>query len=145
MQRSPELSRCATGLAGSSACPGLLCACGIGVHHALRLHAAVSDMPFSRFASVVMHDVQLDCCSGEAIALIALPTYWQYLTPIHVVQEAAAAGVKVVDAKRILKLMQALETALTHNAADGSLQYQSLRTRIEAAEQVSLKPMPSLA
>ena len=64
---------------------------------------------------------------------------------MHVVQEAAAAGVKVVEAKRILKLMQALEAALTHNASDGSLQYQSLRTRIEAAEQVMLKPVLFLA
>ena len=47
---------------------------------------------------------------------------------------------KVVDAKRILKLMQALDSALSHNASDGSLQYQGLRTRIEAAEQVNLKP-----
>ncbi len=81
----------------------------------------------------------------DSIALKALQKDWQLLTLIIVVQEAAAAGVKVVDAKRILKLMQALEAALNHNATDGSLQYQSLRTRIEAAEQVNLKTLPFLA
>lgn len=114
-------------------------ACSQIVYHILACacsHAAVSDMPAGTVVSVVL---QRFYCSQ------ALQKDWQLLTLVIVVQEAAAAGVKVVDAKRILKLMQALEAVLNHNATDGSLQYQSLRTRIEAAEQVNLKTLPFLA
>ncbi|KAK9816451.1 hypothetical protein WJX72_000489 [[Myrmecia] bisecta] len=51
------------------------------------------------------------------------------------IQEAAAAGVKVAEARRVLKLMQGLESALTQNLADGPTQYQQLKAKIEAAEQ----------
>jgi hypothetical protein len=48
-------------------------------------------------------------------------------------QEAAAAGVKVSAAKRVLKLMQALEAAVA-GADDGPGQHAALCARIEAAE-----------
>eukprot|EP00884_Botryococcus_braunii_P020575 jgi/Botrbrau1/7200/Bobra.0300s0026.1 len=50
------------------------------------------------------------------------------------IQEAAAAGVKVADAKRILKLMQALEAVMA-SAVDGPGQAAGLRAKVEAAEQ----------
>lgn len=51
-----------------------------------------------------------------------------------VLQEAAAAGVKVTDAKRILKLMQALETAMA-SAVEAPGQAAGLRAKVDAAEQ----------
>ncbi len=42
------------------------------------------------------------------------------------IKEAAAAGVKVGEARRLLKLMQALEAAM-QQAAEGPVQYQALK------------------
>ena len=54
------------------------------------------------------------------------------------IQEAAAAGVKVAAAKRVLKLMQALDAAVTQAAAGGSAgpaAQSALRAKLEVAEQ----------
>lgn len=44
------------------------------------------------------------------------------------IKEAAAAGCKVGEARRMLKLMQGLEAAM-QQAAEGPLQYQALKVR----------------
>ncbi|PSC75029.1 hypothetical protein C2E20_1867 [Micractinium conductrix] len=49
------------------------------------------------------------------------------------IKEAAAAGVKVGEARRLLKLMQGLEAAM-QQAAEGPFQYQAFKSRIEQAE-----------
>ena len=56
-------------------------------------------------------------------------------------QEATACGVKVADAKRVLKLMQSLDAALQPNpSSDGPSAYRSLKARVEAAEQGDVSP-----
>lgn len=56
-------------------------------------------------------------------------------------QEATACGVKVTDAKRVLKLMQALEAAQQPSSgSDSSSAYRTLKTRLEAAEQGGVSP-----
>ena len=52
------------------------------------------------------------------------------LTANPAVQEAAAAGVKVGEARRVLKLLQGLEAALSHT---GEGQYALLKAKLEAA------------
>lgn len=52
------------------------------------------------------------------------------------VQEATACGVKVADAKRVLKLMQSLEAALQADpTSEAPSAYRFLKARLEAAEQ----------
>ena len=50
-------------------------------------------------------------------------------------QEATACGLKVADAKRVLKLMQSLEAAQTSTTSDGTMPHRTLKSRLEAAEQ----------
>ncbi|DBB08447.1 TPA: hypothetical protein ACH3X3_15276 [Trebouxia sp. C0006] len=52
------------------------------------------------------------------------------------IQEATACGVKVADAKRVLKLMQSLEAALQADpTSEAPSAYRFLKARLEAAEQ----------
>ena len=53
----------------------------------------------------------------------------------HGLQEATACGLKVADAKRVLKLMQSLEAAQTSTTSDGTTPHRTLKARLEAAEQ----------
>ena len=56
-------------------------------------------------------------------------------------QEATACGVKVTDARRVLKLMQALEAALQPSATgETPTAYRSLKTRLEAAVHGGVSP-----
>lgn len=51
-------------------------------------------------------------------------------------QEATACGLRVADAKRVLKLMQSLEAAQQGGAAsEGVPPHRTLKARLEAAEQ----------
>ena len=51
-------------------------------------------------------------------------------------QEATACGLKVADAKRVLKLMQSLEAAQqVSTSSDGTTPHRTLKARLEAAEQ----------
>lgn len=52
------------------------------------------------------------------------------------IQEAAASGVKVQGARRVLKLMQGVEAAMLPSPDGAAAQATILRSRIEAAEQV---------
>ncbi len=55
---------------------------------------------------------------------------------VTLVQEATACGVKVADAKRVLKLMQSLEAALQADpTSEAPSAYRFLKARLEAAEQ----------
>ena len=67
---------------------------------------------------------------------------WRRDPPFPCLQEATACGVKVTDAKRVLKLMQALEAAqqLSSSGSDSSSAYRALKTRLEAAEQGGVSP-----
>ena len=61
--------------------------------------------------------------------------------PYFPLQEATACGVKVTDAKRVLKLMQALEAAQQPSSGiDSSSAYRTLATRLGAAEQGGVSP-----
>lgn len=56
-------------------------------------------------------------------------------------QEATACGVKVADAKRVLKLMQSLDAALQPSpSSDSPAAYRALKARVEAAEQGDVSP-----
>ncbi|EFJ48899.1 hypothetical protein VOLCADRAFT_90642 [Volvox carteri f. nagariensis] len=65
------------------------------------------------------------------------------------IQEAAASGVKVQQAKRVLKLMQALETVLAGGGIDGGAaeRYAAVKAKLEAAELggVTAGPLPDAA
>eukprot|EP00198_Chlamydomonas_reinhardtii_P006390 XP_001695726.1 predicted protein [Chlamydomonas reinhardtii] len=65
------------------------------------------------------------------------------------IQEAAASGVKVQNAKRVLKLMQTLEAALGGTAVDGGAaeRHAAIKSRLEAAEAggVTAGPLPEAA
>lgn len=61
--------------------------------------------------------------------------------PYSPLQEATACGVKVTEARRVLKLMQALESAQQPSSgSDTSSAYRTLKTRLEAAEQGGVCP-----
>ena len=57
-------------------------------------------------------------------------------------QEATACGVKVADAKRVLKHMQSLESALQPSSTnnEGPAAYRSLKARLEAAKLGGVSP-----
>ncbi len=66
---------------------------------------------------------------------------------LFTLQEAAASGVKVQHAKRVLKLMQALEAALASSEGGAAERYAAVRQRLEAAEAggVTAGPLPEQA
>ncbi|GLI59507.1 hypothetical protein VaNZ11_001399 [Volvox africanus] len=63
------------------------------------------------------------------------------------IQEAAASGVKVQQAKRVLKLMQALESVLAGVDGGPAERYAAIKSKLEAAEQggVTAGPVPETA
>ncbi|GLC37451.1 hypothetical protein PLESTB_001584400 [Pleodorina starrii] len=65
------------------------------------------------------------------------------------IQEAAASGVKVQQAKRVLKLMQALETVLAGGGVDGGAaeRHAAVKAKLDTAEQggVTGGPLPDAA
>ncbi|GIL77205.1 hypothetical protein Vretifemale_6566 [Volvox reticuliferus] len=63
------------------------------------------------------------------------------------IQEAAASGVKVQQAKRVLKLMQALESVLGGVDGGPAERYAAIKSKLEAAEQggVTAGPVPETA
>lgn len=66
---------------------------------------------------------------------------------LYALQEAASSGVKVQHAKRVLKLMQALEAALASSEGGAAERYAAVRQRLEAAEAggVTAGPLPEQA
>ncbi|KAL3163087.1 hypothetical protein ABBQ32_009505 [Trebouxia sp. C0010 RCD-2024] len=79
--------------------------------------------------------------NNEAKLAKALSDGTSVLALSRAVQEATACGVKVTEAKRVLKLMQALESAQQPSSgSDTSSAYRTLKTRLEAAKQGGVCP-----
>uniref|UniRef100_A0A061QIJ2 C3H1-type domain-containing protein n=1 Tax=Tetraselmis sp. GSL018 TaxID=582737 RepID=A0A061QIJ2_9CHLO len=127
------LLRQASEACDSTAAESVGCAITAAEHGAADLlEAEIRDAreQLEKWRTTVAAEARLSCALREAASSSALS---------RAIQEAQVAGVKVSEAKKVLKAMQALESMLSSPAESVHAAIASTRTKVQAAEAVGIK------